>query len=72
LIGDFPDQREANHHPDVQFDSDVEGATAWQCLDMVRTRVAPLTYQAFDLYVLKGLSVDEGRSCWALRRGLCT
>ena len=39
---------------DPEFEVDVERTLAWQCLDAVRTRVAPLTYQAFDLYVLKG------------------
>ena len=44
-------------HPEVddpEFEVDVERTLAWQCLDAVRSRVAPLTYQAFDLYVLKG------------------
>jgi len=39
--------------PDEQFEADVDRALAWQCLDAVRRRVSPLTYQAFDLYVLK-------------------
>lgn len=37
-----------------EFDADVDRTLAWECLDVVRTRVAPLTYQAFDLYALKG------------------
>jgi len=45
--------------PDPQFDADVEQALAWQCLEAVRARVAPLTYQAFDLYVIKGRSAQD-------------
>jgi len=50
-------RRQEMGHPEVddpEFELDVERTLAWQCLDTVRTRVAPLTYQAFDLYVLKG------------------
>lgn len=39
---------------DDEFDTDVDRTLAWECLDATRTRVAPLTYQAFDLYPLKG------------------
>lgn len=45
--------------PDPQFEADVDRSLAQQCLDSMRTRVSPLTYQAFDLYALKGLSVRE-------------
>ena len=38
---------------DDEFDADVDHTLAWECLDAIRTRVAPLTYQAFDLYALK-------------------
>lgn len=58
---DDPPSRRAGKdmgHPaevdDPEFEVDVERTLAWQCLDTVRTRVAPMTYQAFDLYVLKG------------------
>ncbi len=44
---------------DAAFDEDVERTLAWQCLETVRKRVAPLTYQAFDLYVMKGGPPDE-------------
>lgn len=40
--------------PDADFGDDVERTLAWQCLEAVRRRVAPLTYQAFDLYAVKG------------------
>jgi RNA polymerase sigma-70 factor (ECF subfamily) len=49
----------ATDAPDTEFEDDVERTIAFQCLDHVRTRVAPLTYQAFDLYVLKGRPPDE-------------
>lgn len=40
--------------PEDEFNTDVDRTLAWECLDAIRTRVAPLTYQAFDLYALKG------------------
>ncbi len=45
--------------PDPYFDADVDRSLAWQCLDAVRKRVAPLTYQAFDLYVIKGRTPQD-------------
>lgn len=44
---------------DADFDRDVERSQAWRCLDAVRTKVQPLTYQAFDLYVLKGWRPEQ-------------
>lgn len=44
---------------DRDFDADVERTLAWQCLEAVRARVAPLTYQAFDLYAVKGRSPED-------------
>ncbi len=45
--------------PDDEFGADIDHTLAWECLDAVRTRVAPLTYQAFDLYALKGRSAED-------------
>ena len=45
--------------PEDEFGADVDRTLAWECLDAVRTRVAPLTYQAFDLYALKGRPVGD-------------
>ncbi|MFQ5807865.1 MAG: RNA polymerase sigma factor, partial [Phycisphaerae bacterium] len=44
---------------DADFDADIERTLACQCLDAVRARVAPLTYQAFDLYAMKGRSAED-------------
>ena len=44
---------------DPDFDGDVDRSLAWQCLDAVRRRVAPLTFQAFDLYVIKDRSAQD-------------
>lgn len=61
-----PGAQAAGHLEDIQcetqdpdFDADVERTMAWQCLEAVRMRVAPLTYQAFDLYVLKGRRAED-------------
>ncbi len=43
----------------VEFEADVDHTLAWECLEAGRTRVAPLTYQAFDLYALKGRAAEE-------------
>lgn len=51
--GDEAIEPRSDEEVDTQFGVDVERTLAWQCLDAVRSRVAPLTYQAFDLYVLK-------------------
>lgn len=45
--------------PDDEFIKDVDRTLAWECLDAIRTRVAPLTYQAFDLYALKGRPAED-------------
>lgn len=50
---------ETDQSPDPQFRGDLEQALAWECLDSVRRRVAPLTYQAFDLYVMKGRKPED-------------
>lgn len=44
---------------DPEYDADVDAMLARQCLEEVRRRVAPLTYQAFDLYVVKGRRAHE-------------
>jgi RNA polymerase sigma-70 factor (ECF subfamily) len=45
--------------PDAEFETDLERTLAWQCLESVRTRVASLTYQAFDLYAVKERSAED-------------
>lgn len=49
----------ATESADPDFDADVERTLAWQCLEVTRRRVAPLTYQAFDLYAIKGRPAQD-------------